>query len=246
MPAFGGRENVVRRGNYQCKPDPEPWDEARFQCERHCAVVYSPVNLAAADALVTDPTARACVWCSSSDDIAELRGEPRCGRCREAEQTIAAAREFVGFYGLRPLGASLTSDDDEERDHRVAARDAWAVLNGTRTQPPRRARSGQRGVARPASTTTKASGNPTSSNAKNVGAGSARTAGVSRPDRAELMSRAQSLLGQLTEIEERLAVAQADSGLSGKAKVSDLTAKRDSVLRTLAALEKAKRALEPA
>ncbi|VTS53752.1 Uncharacterised protein [Gordonia terrae] len=60
------------------------------------------------------------------------------------------------------------------------------------------------------------------------------------------MSRAQSLLVQLTEIEERLAVAQADSGLSGKAKVSDLTAKRDSVLRTLAALEKAKRALEPA
>ena len=34
--------------------------------------------------------------------------------------------------------------------------------------------------------------------------------------------------------------------IDGKAKVSDLTAKRDSVLRTLAALEKAKRALEPA
>ena len=60
------------------------------------------------------------------------------------------------------------------------------------------------------------------------------------------MSRAEALLTQLAEIEERLAVAQQDSGLSGKAQVSDLTAKRDYVLRTLAALEKAKRALEPA
>ncbi|MFE0748074.1 hypothetical protein [Gordonia sp. NPDC058843] len=208
--------------------------------------MFSPVNLAATDAIVTDSTARACVWCSSSDDIAELRGEPRCGRCREAEQIIAAAREFVGFYGLRPLGASLTSDDDDEREHRVAARDAWAVLNRTRTQPPLRARSGQRGIARSASTTTRTGGHPTAPTAKNVGSGSARPADVSRPDREELMSRAQSLLVQLTEIEERLAVAQADPGLSGKAKVSDLTAKRDSVLRTLAALEKAKRALEPA
>ncbi|AFR49172.1 hypothetical protein KTR9_2535 [Gordonia sp. KTR9] len=208
--------------------------------------MYSPVNLAAADAIVTDSTARACVWCSSSDDIAELRGEPRCGRCREAEQIIAAAREFVGFYGLRPLGASLTSDDDEEREHRVAAREAWAVLNRTRTQPPLRARSGQRGIARSASTTARTGGHTTAPKAKNAVSGNARPADVSRPDREELMSRAQSLLGQLTEIEERLAVAQADPGLSGKAKVSDLTAKRDSVLRTLAALEKAKRALEPA
>ncbi len=76
--------------------------------------------------------------------------------------------------------------------------------------------------------------------------GGTRPADVSRPDRAALMNRAESLLAQLAEIEERLAVAQKDSGLSGKAKVSDLTAKRDSVLRTLAALEKAKRALEPA
>ena len=81
---------------------------------------------------------------------------------------------------------------------------------------------------------------------QNVRSGVAGPANVSRPDRAELMSRAQSLLAQLTEIEERLQVAQKDGGLSGKAKVSDQTAKRDSVLRTLAALEKAKRALEPA
>ncbi|UOG21889.1 hypothetical protein MTX80_01735 [Gordonia amicalis] len=194
---------------------------------------------------MTDLTAHACVWCSSSEDIAELRGEPRCGRCRTAEQTIAAAREFVGFYGLRPLGGSLTSDDEEEREHRVAAREAWAVLNQTRTHtPPRGAsRSGQRGVARSASTATKTGGKAAPVKAQNVKSGGTRPADVSRPDRAALMNRAESLLAQLAEIEERLAVAQKDSGLSGKAKVSDLTAKRDSVLRTLAALEKAKRAL---
>ncbi|SCB97189.1 hypothetical protein GA0061091_103303 [Gordonia sp. v-85] len=240
-----GRD-VVHRGNNQRNPGPSLLDEARSQHEKHCAVVFSPVNFAAADAIVTDSTTHACVWCSSSDDIAELRGEPRCGRCRAAEQTIAAAREFVGFYGLRPLGASMTSDDDEEREHRVAARDAWAVLNRTRTQPPPRVRSGRRGVTRSASTTTNKDGSTTARKAKNVGAGSARPADVSRPDHEELMSRAQSLLAQLAEIEERLAVAQTDPGLSGKAKASDLTAKRDSVLRTLAALEKAKRALEPA
>ncbi|MCR5976688.1 hypothetical protein GDN83_02760 [Gordonia jinghuaiqii] len=196
---------------------------------------------------MTDLTPRECVWCSSNEDVAELRGEPRCGRCRTAEQTITAAREFVGFYGLRPLGGSLTSDDEEEREHRVAARQAWAVLNETRTQtPPRASRSGQRRVAPSASTATKTGGQVASAKAQNVRSGVSRPADVSRPDRAELMSRAEGLLAQLTEIEERLAVAQKDSGLSGKAKVSDLTAKRDYVLRTLAALEKAKRALEPA
>ncbi|MDS1115686.1 hypothetical protein RD149_18215 [Gordonia westfalica] len=186
---------------------------------------------------MTDPTARICVWCSSSEDIAELRGEPRCGRCRTAEQTIAAAREFVGLYGLRPLGGSLASDDEEEHEHRVAAREARAMLNQTRSQTPPRAksRSGQRTASTATKTSAKVAAKPQNDKS-----------GVTRPDRAELAIRAQNLLTQLAEIEERLAVAQQDSGLSGKAKVSDLTAKRDSVLRTLAALEKANRALEPA
>lgn len=221
--------------------------EIRFHCEKLCVVFSSPVNLVAAGAVVTDLSSGACVWCSSTEDIAELRGEPRCGRCRAAEKTIAAAREFVGFYGLRPLGGSLASDDKEEREHRVAAKEAWAVLNQTRVQTPPRAasRSGQRSAAQTASTATKTSRKATAKT-QNVGSRSTRTADVSRPDSAELMSRAEALLAQLAEIEERLAVAQQDSGLSGKAQVSDLTAKRDYVLRTLAALEKAKRALEPA
>ncbi len=69
------------------------------------------------------------------------------------------------------------------------------------------------------------------------------TEAFSRPDVAELVSRAEALSAQLAEIEDRLEVALDDSGLSGKAKVSDLTAKRGSVLRMLGALEKAKRAM---
>ncbi|MGV9713719.1 hypothetical protein ACWDTI_24015 [Gordonia sp. NPDC003424] len=198
---------------------------------------------------MTDVTRRICVWCSSTDDVADLLNEPRCVRCRTAEQTIAEARAFVSFYGLRPLGGSVESDDEEEREHRVAAREASAELTRTRTHtPPRRAsRSGQSsGAARSTSAATKAVGKSATGKAEIVVSGEARRSDISRPDRAELASRAEGLLAQLTEIEERLAAAQKDSGLSSKAKVSDLTAKREFVLRTLAALEKASRALEPA
>ena len=198
---------------------------------------------------VTDTTLRKCVWCSSNEDVADLRNEPRCERCRAAEQTIAEAREFIAFFGLRPLGGSLESDDEEEHEHRVAAREASAELTKTRTHTPprhtsRTARSAT--VARPAATATRADARGAAGAVRSAKPDAARRADTSRPDQAELASRAEGLLSQLTELEERLAVAKLDSGLSGRAKVSDLTAKRESVLRTLAALEKAKRALESA
>ncbi|RPA19867.1 hypothetical protein [Gordonia sp. OPL2] len=198
---------------------------------------------------MTDTTLRNCVWCSSDEDVADLRNEPRCGRCRAAEQTIAEARDFVRFYGLRPLGGSLESDDEEEHEHRVAAREASAGLTKTRTHtPPRRTSQTGRSaaVARPATTATRADARGAAGTVRSAKPDTARRPDVSRPDQAALASRAEGLLSQLTELEERLAVAKLDSGLSGKAKVADLTAKRESVLRTLAALEKAKRALEPA
>ncbi|WP_419221936.1 hypothetical protein [Gordonia sp. CPCC 206044] len=191
---------------------------------------------------------RKCVWCSSDEEVVDLRDEPRCGRCRAAEQTIAEAREFIAFYGLRPLGGSLESDDDEEREHRVAAREASAELTNTRTHtPPRRTSQTGRSAAvtRPAATGARADARGAAAAVRSAKPDAARRPAASPPDQAELASRAEGLLTRLAELEERLAVAKLDSGLSGKAKVSDLTAKRESVLRTLAALEKAKRALEP-
>ncbi|MGV9670819.1 MULTISPECIES: hypothetical protein [unclassified Gordonia (in: high G+C Gram-positive bacteria)] len=198
---------------------------------------------------MNDITLRECVWCSSTDDLAYFRNEPRCARCRTSEQTIAEAREFVDFYGLRPLGGSLESDDEEERAHRVAAREARAELTRTRTEPSRRgkSRSGQRGVVATGSAgRTQPAGRTSASPARTAASATVRSSNVSGPDRAELEHRAEKLLAQLAEIEERLTVAQNDPGLSGKAKVSDLSAKRESVLRTLAALAKATRSLEPA
>lgn len=193
---------------------------------------------------MTDVTASRCVWCSSSEDVADFRNEPRCGRCRTAEQTVAEARAFIRFYGLRPLGGSLESEDDEEREHRAAFREAWAELTRTRTHPPKTSTS--RSVRRAAGTTAaparKETNGAATSKVRKAGSVATRP-GVSRPDVTELASRAEALLAQLDEIENRLGVALEDRGLSGKAKVSDLTAKRDSVLRTLAALEKAKRAM---
>ena len=204
----------------------------------------SPVSLLASGAPVADVTVSRCVWCSSSDDVALYRHEPRCGRCRSAEQTVAEARQFIRFYGLRPLGGSLESEDDEEREHRVAFREASAELRRIRTDAPKTRSSAS--VGRAADTTSapavgKANGKA-AGKVQKVGSGADPT-GASRPDVGELVRRAEALLAQLAEIEDRLEVAQEDSGLSGKAKASDLTAKRDTVLRMLGALEKAKRAL---
>lgn len=43
------------------------------------------------------------------------------------------------MYGLRPLGGSLDSDDEEEREHRQNARDSRATLNSIKlAEPPSR------------------------------------------------------------------------------------------------------------
>ena len=145
-----------------------------------------------ADARVTDITLVECVWCSSTDDLASFRNEPRCARCRTAEQTIAEAREFVDFYGLRPLGGSLESDDEEEREHRAAAREARAELNRIRVEPSQRgkARSGKRGtVATAQAGQTRAEGSTGQS--RTGRSAMTRPADVSQPDQAELAHRAE-------------------------------------------------------
>ncbi|MBM4508625.1 hypothetical protein GS582_36115, partial [Rhodococcus hoagii] len=56
--------------------------------------------------------------------------------CREHETVIDEARKFMGMYGLRPIGGTLQSDDEEEREWRVGARDARAALNQIRLPEP--------------------------------------------------------------------------------------------------------------
>ncbi|MGB3370618.1 MAG: hypothetical protein WBA81_08360, partial [Rhodococcus sp. (in: high G+C Gram-positive bacteria)] len=75
-----------------------------------------------------------CVWCGSTDSIETYRNEPRCGLCREKESIIDDAKHFIGMYGLRPLGGTLASEDEEEREFRVSARDAREVLNRIRLE----------------------------------------------------------------------------------------------------------------
>ncbi|MDN5757558.1 MAG: hypothetical protein L0H59_03365 [Tomitella sp.] len=79
------------------------------------------------------------MWCGNDESIDTYNNEPRCGTCRERESVIAEARDFLGMYGLRPLGGSLDSEDEEERDFRASARDARAELNASRlAEPPSR------------------------------------------------------------------------------------------------------------
>ncbi len=102
----------------------------------HCSTAHGSSAL-------TSPAAHwspgLCVWCGSDDSIEEYRNEHRCGACRQHESVISEARDFVRMYGLRPLGGSLDSEDEEERAHRAAARDARAALNASRlAEPPTR------------------------------------------------------------------------------------------------------------
>lgn len=225
-------------------------DTLELDLETSCPVLFSNVLSRTADALVTETTATACVWCSSTDDVADFRDEPRCSKCRDLEETITEARKFLGFYGLRPLGGSVECDDEEEREHRVGARDAYTELNRIRTSTPapRAKRSASRSAAGTVKSSAVKSGStkPAGDKASTATTSPTRRNDVSRPDRAELLSRAEGLLNELTNIDERLASAEQESGLSAKARIADLTSRREYVLRTLAALEKAQRAMAPA
>lgn len=77
-----------------------------------------------------------CVWCGDAEGVELSANEHRCAQCREHEAVIADARRFIGMYGLRPLGGSLDSDDDEEREHRAGARAARAALNAVKLADP--------------------------------------------------------------------------------------------------------------
>lgn len=188
----------------------------------------------------------ACVWCGDTDSVEEFRNEPRCATCRGHESVVDEARRFMGTYGLRPIGGTLQSDDEEEYEHRVAARDARRVLNDIRLdeQPdPALVRKALRpraaAIVADAPTATKSSTASRSSSTprRTTTAAAAATTSV---DLDEIQSRALALLDQLSAIDAQLALVAEQSGLAARARRSDLEKQKATVLRTLAALEKAR------
>ncbi|WP_197480894.1 hypothetical protein [Rhodococcus sp. EPR-157] len=184
-----------------------------------------------------------CVWCGSTDSIETYRNEPRCGLCREKESIIDDAKHFIGMYGLRPLGGTLASEDEEEREFRVSARDAREVLNRIRLEKlpdPAAVRKALRPraaaavaappAARPGTGATPAKAAPKKSQA-----------GVSGIDMIELESRVRKLLDQLQSVDEQISALDGQQGLPARARMKDLDRQRTTVLSTLAALEKALR-----
>ncbi len=160
----------------------------------------------------------------------------------------------MGMYGLRPIGGTLQSDDDEEYEHRVGARDSRRVLNEIRLehQPdPELVRK----ALRPRAAAVVAEGKPATKRAS-ASSSSASAAGSARPtsssakspapvksgavDIDEIQTRALALLDQLTSIDAQLARVAEQSGLAARARRSDLEKQKATVLRTLAALEKAR------
>ncbi len=197
-------------------------------------------------------TPGSCVWCGSDDAIEEFRNEPRCGVCREHETVIDEARKFMGMYGLRPIGGTLQSDDEEEREWRVGARDARAALNQIRLpEPPDPAlvrKSMRPKAARivkafeaesaPARKTPAARPRTTSGPAPTP---TAAVAPAKKLDVAALEERVTGLLDQLTKVDSQISLAEAGQGLAARARLNDLNGQKATILRTLAALEKARR-----
>ena len=185
-----------------------------------------------------------CVWCGSTDSIETYRNEPRCGLCREKEAVIDEAKHFIGMYGLRPLGGTLASDDEEEREYRVTARDAREVLNRIRLEKlpdPAVVRKALRPRAA-AAVAAPATPRSTSASAPTKAAPTKKSqAGVTGIDAIELQSRVEKLLGQLTAVDEQISALDGAQGLPARARLKDLDKQRTTVLSTLAALEKARR-----
>lgn len=197
----------------------------------------------------------ACVWCGDDDSVENFRNEPRCATCRKHESVIDEARKFMGMYGLRPIGGTLQSDDEEEYEHRLAAREARRALNDIRLaeQPdpalvrkalrPRAAAvvneprtSSTHTPARPAAKRSEAASTTTGSQPAKTKA-PVKTGVV---DVEEIQNRALALLDQLSAIDAQLALVAEQSGLAARARRSDLEKQKATILRTLAALEKAR------
>ncbi|RVW06744.1 hypothetical protein [Rhodococcus spongiicola] len=208
-------------------------------------------------------TPGSCVWCGSDESIDLFRNEPRCSTCREQESVIDAARKFMGMYGLRPIGGTLQSDDEEEREWRVAARDARSALNQirlaeppdpaivrkslrpkaahivsaieTESAPASKAPAGKAPVNKAPAT------RPRTKPTKPAPAPTAAVAPANLPDLAALEERVTGLLDQLTKVDAQIELAEAAQGLAARARLDDLGRQKASILRTLAALEKARR-----
>ncbi|MFC7448759.1 hypothetical protein [Rhodococcus daqingensis] len=190
----------------------------------------------------------ACVWCGDTDAVEAYRNEPRCATCRENEEIIDGARRFLGMYGLRPLGGTLQSDDEEEREWRVTARDARAVLNQIKLETPpdpamvRKAlRPRAAAVVAETAPAPRRAAAPKSTPAASAPAASAPTTSV---DMATLEARVTGLLDQLASVDEQITVAEAGQGLAARARLTDLGNQKASILRMLAALEKTRRGLD--
>ncbi|MGO4204160.1 hypothetical protein AB4Z09_20870 [Rhodococcus sp. TAF43] len=197
-------------------------------------------------------TPGSCVWCGSAESIEVFRNEPRCEVCREHETVIDEARKFMGMYGLRPIGGTLQSDDDEEREWRVNARDARAALNQIRLpEPPDPAliRKSMRPKAARIVTAfeaesapaRKAPARPRTASSAPAPAPTAAVAPAKKLDVAALEERVTGLLDQLTKVDTQIGLAEAAQGLAARARLNDLNSQKATILRTLAALEKARR-----
>ncbi|EME19574.1 hypothetical protein G419_13926 [Rhodococcus triatomae BKS 15-14] len=176
------------------------------------------------------------------------RNEPRCGTCREKEEIIEGARRFLGMYGLRPLGGTLQSDDEEEREWRVNARDARQVLNQIKlATPPDPALVRKALRPRAAAVVAESPSAPSSSAAASARVRAPKApAAPSAPVRTdavdldEIQTRALALLDQMSTIDSELSQLDGQAGLAARARRSDLEKQKATVMRTLGALEKAR------
>ncbi len=158
----------------------------------------------------------------------------------------------MGMYGLRPIGGTLQSDDEEEYEHRLAAREARRALNDIRLaeQPdpvlvrkalrPRAAAITEGHTGSSAQTSTRPASATRSSSASAKPAKSAAPVRTGAVDVEEIQTRALALLDQLSAIDAQLALVAEQNGLAARARRSDLEKQKATILRTLAALEKAR------
>ncbi|MBU4615246.1 hypothetical protein IM877_10895 [Rhodococcus sp. GG48] len=170
-----------------------------------------------------------CTWCGNAAKTPAKGTAARCGRCKGLDKTIAAAARYIGKNGLRPLGASLESDSEEERYYRETAAVAQRVLNAVKKKPSQKRSGARKPPASPPATPASIKSTKKPKSKKST------TPILPEPDPNDLNAINRKLAELRIRIEEQRRRGATDTG-AGRARLEKLQADRGRLSNKAAAL----------
>lgn len=176
-----------------------------------------------------------CGWCGNAAKKPASGRAARCGRCKGLEETIAAAARYVSKNGLRPLGASIESDSEEEEHYRETAAAARRVVNAVRKTRSQKKTGADRPTASSHAPVKRAGGPAPVKTPKNRKPKRSPAPVLPEPDSNDLNAINRKLAELRIRIEEQQRRGADDTG-AGRARLGKLQAHRRQLANRAAAL----------